>query len=376
MRSQVAISRAESYEIQTLRSSFLSLLDSLGGWRSFIETGEKVLLKPNLLSARTPERAVTTHPNLVKVVAQSLIDYGAVVSIGDSPGGADRGVARVFDNTGMSAVADELGIEQVNFEASGARTIQTEDGLTLSIARAIFNFDKIISISKLKTHSLMLFTGAIKNLFGTVPGFRKAEYHKKYPLPRDLGKLLVAIYANVPITLHIMDAVVGMEGNGPSSGELRDVGLILASSDGVALDSIAEHIIGIRGKKSITTRLASRQGLGVGDLEKIDILGGNLEDFVLTKPFKLPPRVPDRFIPSWLITPFTRLVWIRPEPIEDKCVRCGICAKNCPVDAIAMRNPEIPQFDYGKCITCMCCHELCPHDAINLRKSFLARRIK
>jgi len=375
LKSIVAVTRAEGYDYPALRSSIYGLISTLGGWGRYVSPGERVLIKPNLLSARPPERGVTTHPSVVRAVAESLLDFGATVAVGDSPGGADKGVERVFRNTGMLEVAEKLGIGWVNFESSGTRVIPGDNGITLYITKAIERFDHIVSISKLKTHSLMLYTGAVKNLFGLAPGFRKTAYHKLYPLPTEFGKMLLAIYKHASVTLHFMDAIVGMEGNGPSSGDLRDVGLLLASADGIALDRVASHIIGIEEGRVITTRLADKKGLGNGKLENITVIGGELHDFVLDKPFKLPARLPERIIPSWLVKKLARFIWIRPAPLEEKCTRCGVCAKHCPVDAITMRGEKLPYYDYDKCITCLCCNELCPENAIAFEKSWLAKRL-
>ncbi len=372
MNSSVSIIRTEGY--QALRSYIGELIDNLGGWGKYIRPGESVLLKVNLLSARQPERGVTTHPEVVKAVAQNLIDYGVTVAIGDSPGGADKGVERVFRNTGMITVAEELGIPWVKFETGGARRIDVDDRITLFLTEAASDFDHIINMPKLKTHSLTLFTGAVKNLFGMVPGLRKATYHKLFPLPGEFARMLVAIYANSPVTLHIMDGIVGMEGNGPASGELRDVHLLLASTDGVALDAVASYIIGIKEGRVKTTVIADKQGLGNGRLKNIEIVNGDIDDFVLKTPFKLPPMMPEAVIPSWLARFIAGFVKYRPVPIDEKCVRCGVCANHCPVDAITMRGDELPEFDYDKCITCLCCHELCPEEAVKLDLNWLAKR--
>jgi len=375
LENKVSLTKTESYNLETLRFSLQRLISNLGGWNKFLNPGETVLLKPNLLSARTPDRGVTTHSALMYVLAESLLEFGAIPSIGDSPGGAYRGVERVLNNTGMKEVADKLGLETINFEASSARIVR-KNGITLYITKALENFDRVISISKLKTHSLMLYTGAIKNLFGCIPGFRKSEYHKMYPLPTQFGEMLVALFGEIDVDLHIMDAVVGMEGNGPASGDLRDVGLLLASKDGVALDRVAEHIVGIKAGQSVTTKMAANQGLGCGNLDRIEITGENLRDCILDEPFKLPPKLPERLIPAWMIRMFAPLIWVRPAPMEEKCTRCGVCAQNCPVNAITMHGKELPDYNYKKCITCLCCHELCPEDAIELEMSWLAKKVR
>jgi uncharacterized protein (DUF362 family)/Pyruvate/2-oxoacid:ferredoxin oxidoreductase delta subunit len=373
MNSVVSIVRTEGYN--ALRSRVCELIDNLGGWENFVRSGDSVLLKVNLLSARQPARGVTTHPEVVRAVAESLLDFGAKVALGDSPGGADKGLERVFRNTGMIAVAEELGIPWIKFETAGTRQVRIDDRLTLFLTEATSDYDHVINMPKLKTHSLTLFTGAVKNLFGLVPGLRKATYHKLFPLPSDFARMLVAVYEQSPVTLHIMDGVVGMEGNGPSSGDLRDSNLLLASTDGVALDAVACHLIGIKEGRVKTTLFADKKGLGNGKLANIDIAGGNIEDFVLEQPFKLPPMMPEAVIPSWILRFFARFIKYRPIPLDEKCIRCGVCAKHCPVDAIQMHGKELPDFDYSKCITCLCCMELCPEEAVKLDLNWIAKRI-
>ncbi|HHS50074.1 MAG TPA: DUF362 domain-containing protein [candidate division Zixibacteria bacterium] len=378
MPARVSIIRAEEYDAKFLRPKVKSLLEPLGGIESLFVAGDRVLLKPNLLSARTPDRGVTTHPSVVEAIAMELIDLGAEVAIGDSPAGAHKGVERVFRNTGMLDVAERLGIPWINFEKSGAFAVHREDGTTLHLTNALREYDKIVNICKLKTHSYTYYTGAVKNLYGLVPGFRKTAYHKSHPLTRDFSQVVVSIYEEAHATLHIMDAIVGMEGNGPSSGDLRDVGLILASTDGVALDRVAERIIGIKKPTdSPITTIAANRGLGEGDVDKIEILGGNFDEFILEKPFVLPSKAPQYLltspIPGWILRNLAKVIWIRPRAIDEKCIRCGLCIKSCPVDAMRMADGNPPEIDYKACITCLCCNEVCPEKAFELVKSPVAR---
>lgn len=376
MAAKVAIAKSSDYKPANVRKAIENLLDDLGGWEKYISPGSRILLKPNLLSARKPDKGVTSHPAVVEEVAKSLLDSGYKLGLGDSPGGAHKGVKRVFDNTGMTEVAEKLGIEIINFETSGVNVFQ-EGRFKLHITKAIDDFDAIVNLPRLKTHSLMAMTLAIKNMYGVVAGFQKAEYHKQYPKPKDFGELLVEIFKKARPAISILDGIVGMEGEGPSSGELRpDIGLLLASDDAVALNRVAEKIVGMP-KMTETTRIAAEKQIGEANLENIEIPGAKLENFILKKPFKLPmtsSRIA-QLAPNWLIRLLGKLIWIRPALSHKNCIKCGKCERMCPVDAITMdAGKTYPVFDYKKCVLCLCCHEICPEKAIYLKRSLIARR--
>ncbi|MFP4459257.1 MAG: DUF362 domain-containing protein [Candidatus Zixiibacteriota bacterium] len=376
MVSKVAIAKSENYEQSNVDSAIEKILDDLGGWERFISPGSRILLKPNLLSARDPKKGVTSHPAVIEAVAKSLLAFGVQLGLGDSPGGAHKGVKRVFDNTGMTEVAKKMGIEIVNFEIAGVHVIES-GRFTLHITKALDDFDAIINFPRLKTHSLMAMTLAIKNMYGIVPGFRKAEYHKQFPKPKDFGELLVEIFSQAVPVLSFLDGIYGMEGEGPASGDLRkDVGLIMASKDAVALNRVAEKIVGMP-KMAETTRIAAEKGLGESNLNNIEIPGAKLEDLILDKPFEL-PMTSSRFAqlaPNFLVRLIGKLLWIRPALRHKSCIKCGKCEQMCPVDAITMESGKsYPTFDYKKCVTCLCCHEICPEKAIFLKRSLIARR--
>lgn len=371
--SKVFIERCESYDWHHVSKAIENLMEMLD-WRLLFEPGSKVLLKPNLLSARSPEKGVTTRPVFIEAVAKVFLDHGCTVGIGDSPGGAHKYVQRVWDKTGISALAKKLDIELVNFERSGAHRI-SRNGYELAIARSLDRWEFIINLPRLKTHSLMTYTGAVKNMFGIVPGFRKSEYHSQFPTPHKFGDLLTEVFAERRPVFNIMDGIVGMEGNGPSSGELRKgVGLVIASQDAVALDRVAERIIGLK-KPSITTRIANLKGYGIGNLSKIEVAPNRIDDYILKRPFKLPPTSKlAGLIPSFIAKPLASLLWIRPYVVEAMCTKCGKCVKMCPVDAISFGNETaLPEFDYDRCVLCLCCHEICPSKAIDLEKSRFAK---
>jgi uncharacterized protein (DUF362 family)/Pyruvate/2-oxoacid:ferredoxin oxidoreductase delta subunit len=372
LQTTVAIQSCNSYKPEILDEKINNIVGLLGGIEKFVRPGQKVLLKPNLLSAKNPNRAITTHPEIVAAVARIVRRAGGEVQVGDSPGGAKRGVKRVWENTGMLDMANREGIELVNFEASGVEKFNI-DGRIYHLAKPAIEADLIISLPKLKTHVLTLFTGAIKNMFGLVPGFRKANYHKEYPKSADFAQVVVDIISLKTPALTIMDGILAMEGDGPSSGTPRWANLLIASPDPVALDTVASEIIGLDHQKVPTTKIASDAGLGIGWLEAIDILGENLDsaripDFKLTSNRKL------ELIPEFLWKMIGPYVWVRPAIDETKCTFCQTCVNSCPTGALSPRKKQSPVFNYDLCINCWCCHELCPDRSVFVDQSWLAKK--
>jgi uncharacterized protein (DUF362 family)/NAD-dependent dihydropyrimidine dehydrogenase PreA subunit len=332
----------------------------------------KVLLKPNFLSAKDPDRAITTHPEIVAAVAREVRKLGAEIIIGDSPGGAKRGVRRVWRNTGMLDMAEREGLELVSFEASGVKEFKV-NGRSYFLSKPAVEADFIISLPKLKTHVLTLMTGAIKNMFGLIPGFRKATYHKQFPKPNDFAQVIVDILSIKPPGLTIMDAILAMEGDGPSSGHPRRTNLMLASTDPVALDAVAADIIGLKPNKVPTTRIASDAGLGIGWPEAVNVVGERLAD-VRIPDFKLTSNRRLELIPNFLVRMIDPYIWVRPAIDRDLCTACYTCVNSCPVGALSNENHSPPVINHDKCINCWCCHELCPDKSVYIEKSWLAQK--
>jgi uncharacterized protein (DUF362 family) len=371
-RSRVAIVSCDRYEPELLSSKVTEALNLLGGLGKYIRPGMKVLLKPNLLSAKAPERAITTHPELVAAVAREVRKLGGTVIIGDSPGGAKRGVKRVWENTGMLAMAEREGIELANFEAGGVVPFAI-DGKKYYLAKPAVEADFIINLPKLKTHVLTLMTGAVKNMFGLIPGFRKGQYHKEAPKSSDFAQIIVDILSLRPPNLTIMDAILTMEGDGPSSGSPRWGNLILASADPVALDVAAAEIIGLKPERVPTTKIAAEAGLGAGWSELIEFVGEDLESIKI-KDFKLTSNRHLEMIPKPLALLAGRYIWVRPAIDSGTCTKCNVCVTSCPTGALSNSDGEVPAFDYNKCINCWCCHELCPSKALFVDQSWLAKK--
>lgn len=372
-KSKVFITRCQDYQLDNVRETLRLSLQNLGGLQRFVKKNDRVLIKPNLLSSREPEKAVTTHPSLVFAVVEEVKKIGGIPFIGDSPGGTEKGIERLWRNTGMAEVSEKTGAELLSFEKAGVYKKKTLSGKTYFISRQAIDCDVIINLPKLKTHTLTLFTCGVKNMFGVIPGFRKGEYHKEAPKPKEFAEIIVDIFSLVKPQITIADAVVCMAGDGPSSGEPQYLGIILASEDPVALDAVAGKIMGFKDNEIDTTNIAKEGGLGAGDLSEIDVIGesiSNLSQFDL----KLPSNRFLRLIPKFLVKLLAPYIWVRPAILDGNCTNCNVCVENCPVKTIHSGDPT-PVYDYKNCINCMCCHELCPHRAIYLEKSWLSKKI-
>ncbi len=371
-RPQVAIVDCPGYETSLVSQKVKESLDLIGGLEQFIKPGMNVLLKPNFLSAKEPERAITTHPEVAAAIAREVRKLGAEVTIGDSPGGAKRGVKRVWQNTGFWDMCQRESIELISFEASGVVKFET-NGRTYYLAKPAIDADFVINLPKLKTHVLTLMTGAVKNMFGLIPGFRKANYHKQFPKPKDFAQVIVDILSLCPPGLTIMDAISSMEGEGPSSGQPYWTNLIISSTDPVAVDAIASEIIGLKSDRVPITKAAAEAGLGIGWPEAIDVVGKSLESAKVTD-FKLTSNRMMELIPKVLVKILNPLIWVRPDIDKALCTSCNTCVTSCPVGAMTSENGTPPMIDYNLCINCWCCHELCPENSVFIRKSWLAQK--
>lgn len=351
----------ENYDRTVLIESLGEMIEQAGGWPESVMPGARVLLKVNMLSAKSPEKAITTHPEVVAAMAVLLKQEGCVVTVGDSPGGAIKGVERYWNNCGFAAVADELGIELVNFEKTGSVEVSLDDR-TYNIAKPIIDADVLINMCKFKTHGLCRLTNAVKNAFGAIPGLGKAILHSHAIRPVDLAENLVDIYTIVEFDLHVMDAILAMDGKGPSTdGTPRWDGILGVARDGVCLDIVMTGLAGLDPCKLHTNRIALERGLG-RDPEEIEVSG--IENCRLEN-FRIPGESFYNLLPSFL-GGIARYFFKRPPVATDKCVGCGICEKGCPVGAITIRDGKAV-MNRSKCIMCLCCHELCPHRAIEIR---------
>ncbi|MGF7119453.1 DUF362 domain-containing protein [Methanobacterium oryzae] len=368
--TRISISECQSYNIKDVQNAVNCCLDNLGGISSFIKPESRVLIKPNVLIAKAPKEAATTHPIIIEAIINSVKSAGAVPIVGDSPGGPVGNLERYWKATGIREVCNRLDIEIVNFESAGVYKKKL-NGNHYYISKQVLDADFIINVPKIKTHGLTVFTCAIKNMYGVVPGLKKTEYHKEAPKPSDFSKLVVDIFSLSKPRLNIVDGIIGMEGMGPSAGNPKELGMILVSTDAIALDSYICHILGKDPMKVPITKIAYEKGLGEADINRIEIMGHKPE---VMKDFKWPPNLASSLdmIPSSIAKGLMKFYWSRPAIDSDLCTNCKTCVKSCPVEALS-NGVYIPEFDYPECINCLCCAEMCPEKAVYLEKSVLTK---
>lgn len=325
--------------------------------------GKKVLIKPNALRASEAKEGVVTNPAVLRAVVEKVETMQpAEIIVGDNPGLMDYGANEAtFKKTGLMDAAKgyyrNIGNDSVKVE------FRPEFMPTVGLSKAVVEADLIISLPKFKTHGLTVMTGAIKNSYGILPGAQKARLHKAAGNPQRFHELVVEVFKLRPPDLFIVDAVVGMEGNGPASPDLRDIGLILASDNAVAVDAVIATMMGCEPGLLKFLRKAKELGLGDYDLEGIEIIG----ELKKLPDFKLPPLGGEAILQNAVIMEaMQRVPLVRPKVDAELCTSCGTCVDQCAAGALSMGDDDLPIVDADTCITCFCCQEMCPQKAIAL----------
>ena len=376
--SSVVIEECKSYELEGLISKINDGIQKLGGWNKFVKPGDKVLLKVNLIGPKTPESGAVTNCEFVRALVRILKDQNCIVWIGDSAGGAIAGIAptaKALNVSGLMKVSEEEGVEIKNFDKEGVVPVipESKPADTMYIAKPMFDADVVINLPKLKTHSAAFYTGAVKNVFGCIPGLRKAKYHKMAPEPADFGEIICDIHKASNITLHIMDGIVAMQGEGPTAGTPYNADKIFISTDPLALDTVAAKMLGMEVKDIPILTTAEKRKLGENRLENI-VITGDYNSIPRLSKFKLPKRFrSSKKRNNQAVVKVIDFFRARPRINLSKCRKCNTCVESCPVQAI---NKETKVIDYNKCIECMCCHELCTFKAVELKNDkFIANII-
>ncbi len=371
---RVSIVKCADYE--NIREAVEKSLNLIGGIEKFIEPGSRVVIKPNLVSRRKPEEAATTHPKLLRAVIELAEEAGGKVTIAESPGGPYNGATLKAVYSACGVIEAVSGTKAVLNYDTGFEEVPCPKGVTvkkLPVIKPILDADVIISLPKLKTHSMTGYSGAVKNLYGTVPGTYKAELHFRLDERRAFCSMLVDLCELVKPTLAVMDGVWAMEGDGPTNGTRRDAGVVMASANLHAMDYAACKMLGYNPEDVDTVSEAEKRGLF--EPENIQIMGSDMTelglenfvkpqtDFNLLKVVSLPPRLNKLAV---------KLLSSRPDMDYGKCIGCGECFRCCPPRAIAMKDGR-PEIDRKKCIKCFCCQELCPKGAVKIKRPLLNR---
>jgi len=391
---KVCVIRCDSYDRDQVQQAVDTAFQEFGVSGLF-HLGEKILLKPNLLSSKTPDKAVTTHPEVFRAVAAALRGYETELSYGDSPAMDNPDKAQKI--CGIEEMAKELSIPQADFTTPIHRDFpQGILARQFQLVKAVEDTDGIVSICKFKTHALTRFTGAMKNQFGLIPGMLKVKDHVRFPTEETFTLMIADLNNCVRPRLFVMDAIVGMEGNGPANGTPRAIGLLIVSDDPVALDSVCVGIMGLDYRSVLMVKTGESSGVGIANPAKIDfcLIGkvDGTQSVRWDKASKMIPllKIPDfdnavrsvssiSFLNTFLAPIAKKTILDHPAIIQDKCTKCRYCVRVCPVDPKAIEFSEEKQkivYHYERCIRCFCCQELCPHAAIEVKKAPLSFLLK
>lgn len=365
-RALVALRRCPNYDEQAVQAAVDDLFALCGGIESIVKPGQRVLVKLNLLMKRTPDRATTTHPAVARAIVRAIQSAGAAAILADSPGSPfTRGMlAGVYETCGIRAVAEETGcVLNDDFSTTTRFFEEGRAARHLDLLGVLDHVDAVITVGKLKTHGLTTMTGCVKNLYGLVPGTTKVEYHARYQDVTLFSDMLLDICACAKPCFAILDAVEGMEGEGPSGGRPRMIGALVGSRNVHAVDAVGAALIGLAPEQVTTLEAAMKRGI----LPDYAIVGDEIGPMILSD-FDIPMK---HRRASWVCLVNRLPQALRPRPVftHRRCDGCGTCVRACPAKAIAMDDRRRPQVDVKKCIRCYCCQELCPKTDVEVRRS-------
>ncbi len=375
--TKVSIINTKSYSYQEIKNAVDRHFANLN-IDSMLNSSMRVVIKPNLVMKRSPNEATTTHPSLVRAVTEHLEELGITdITIAESPGGLYTKplLKGIYTSCGISDAAEGT-CAKLNYDTSFSDMACTggQEVSSFPIITPIHNADFIISLPKLKTHCMTTLSGAVKNLFGTIPGLTKPEFHYRFPQTERFCTMLVDLAMTVKPNLTIVDAVDSMEGDGPSAGQKKHTALTFASCDPFTLDVSISKTIGLDPKNVPTVINSMSRSLVLdytvcGDYNTEPLIKNFLMPRSKTVDFKdnIPAfiRKPALFIMNRIFTPL-------PSVHRNKCIGCGKCAQSCPAKTITIKNKKA-NINYKNCIHCFCCHEMCPVRAISVRRSPFSR---
>jgi len=368
---QVSLYALDNYQPRAVKIALAQLLAPLGGMSQFVQPGQKVLIKPNLLAGKAPEKAVTTHPEIVRAAIELAQAAGGIVSVGDSPGiGSPENVAR---KAGISEIIEATGAQFAPFSESVKIRPRGGTFHELEVAHDILAADVIINLPKLKSHQMIGLTCAVKNMFGAVVGLRKPRLHLQAGTDKGFFALmLLDLCEQLAPALTIVDAVVGMEGEGPGSGDPVQIGALIAGRHAQAVDTVATSLVGLQPHQVWTQQKAIDTNRPYTELEQLKLFGPPLEQLRIRN-FRAAKATDVNFgLKGFWKNTLKHSLTARPVVAPEQCQLCHDCVNHCPPEAMQITQHKL-QIDYDRCIRCFCCQELCPHGALHTKQGLLLR---
>ncbi|HIY25802.1 MAG TPA: DUF362 domain-containing protein [Candidatus Acutalibacter pullistercoris] len=375
MRNRVWLAQCPDYG-QSLEEKIEKAFDALQVWDK-IRPGMRVVLKPNLVMSSKPEQAIITHPAFTAAVGKCVQKAGGRVVIAESPGGpyTPAAIKAMFRATGYRDMAEACGFTLYTDCKSREVTLpQAKRCRELSVVEPFLDRDYLIDLPKLKTHSMVGFSGAVKNLFGTVPGLQKPELHCRFPEREPFSEMLCDLCHFLGPDLSLMDGIWAMEGNGPTGGQRRDLHVIAGSESPWALDVAAASLVGLEPEKIAMLREGHERGYGPLDLSELELVGDPMETLLAPDFLKAQASSTDFIdrLPKFLRPAAKKLATPYPRIDKKRCVGCGKCAESCPQHTITLREGKAV-IRYQNCIRCFCCHEMCPKHVVQIKRLGLLR---
>ena len=371
MKTKVSLQQCNSYKQEEVSLAIKALLEPLGNMSSFVKKNDKVLIKPNMLSCKEPERAATTHPSVIEAVVKECFEAGASeVWVGDSPPAIFGRTEDFWNKTGFAKATEAAGGKMLCFEKDEKANVSFKvfgQDVTTPVIKKVFDANVVISLSKMKTHNLTRITGAVKNNFGFIPGFAKALWHKKFTKVNEFSAFVSELAKALPVKLHIMDGIEAMDLQGPASGRVKKNNILIASESPVAVDMGFCKIVGLKPESVPIMKYCKSIGWGPASFEEVEFIGTELQKCIV-KGYIIPPAPPVYLIPDFVLDLIRKMIWTGPNLKENKCVKCGRCKNICPAKAIEI-TAKGASFDRNKCISCFCCMEVCPVESIEMKAS-------